>query len=223
MPRVKRGPKRKNRRAKTLTLAKGYYGTKSKSYRMAKLQVEKSLVYAYRDRKAKKRDSAASGSCGSTPPRERTRSRYSRLMDGLKKAGNEINRKMLADLAVTDPGAFSQLVGSPSRRSAPPSCRRGRPEIHRPRPRAPFARKSGRGVSTRSEFERLKGRVPRPDKGLVPALFAGVRKSRPPSGAALRPARQRGQARDRAGDRTARGGVSAPRGAARGQAARPWT
>src|SRR5437870_5314582 len=56
MPRVKRGPKRKNRRAKTLALAKGYYGTKSKSYRMAKLQVEKSLVYAYRDRKVKKRD-----------------------------------------------------------------------------------------------------------------------------------------------------------------------
>ena len=53
MPRVKRGPKRKNKRAKTLALAKGYYGTKSKSYRMAKLQVEKSLVYAYRDRKAK--------------------------------------------------------------------------------------------------------------------------------------------------------------------------
>jgi ribosomal protein L20 len=50
MPRVKRGPKRKNRRAKILTLAKGYYGTKSKSYRMAKLQVEKSLQYAYRDR-----------------------------------------------------------------------------------------------------------------------------------------------------------------------------
>ncbi|HZI65186.1 MAG TPA: 50S ribosomal protein L20, partial [Thermoanaerobaculia bacterium] len=46
MPRVKRGPKRKNRRAKTLALAKGYYGTKSKSYRMAKLQVEKSLLYA---------------------------------------------------------------------------------------------------------------------------------------------------------------------------------
>ena len=56
MPRVKRGPKRKNKRSKTLALAKGYYGTKSKSYRMAKLQVEKSLVYAYRDRKAKKRD-----------------------------------------------------------------------------------------------------------------------------------------------------------------------
>ena len=56
MPRVKRGPKRKNRRAKTLALAKGYYGTKSKSYRMAKLAVEKSLLYAYRDRKARKRD-----------------------------------------------------------------------------------------------------------------------------------------------------------------------
>ncbi|HEY6929223.1 MAG TPA: 50S ribosomal protein L20 [Thermoanaerobaculia bacterium] len=111
MPRVKRGPKRKNRRAKTLGLAKGYYGTKSKSYRMAKLQVEKSLQYAYRDRKAKKRDFRGLWIVRINAAARENEISYSRLMDGLKKAGNDINRKMLADLAVTDPGAFAHLVG----------------------------------------------------------------------------------------------------------------
>jgi large subunit ribosomal protein L20 len=107
MPRVKRGPKRKNRRAKTLALAKGYYGTKSKSYRMAKLQVEKSLLYAYRDRKAKKRDFRGLWIVRINAAARENEISYSRLMDGLKKAGNE----MLADLAVTDPPAFTHLVG----------------------------------------------------------------------------------------------------------------
>ena len=110
MPRVKRGPKRKNRRAKTLALAKGYYGTKSKSYRMAKLQVEKSLVYAYRDRKARKRDFRGLWIVRINAAAREHEISYSRLMDGLRKAGNEINRKMLADLAVRDDQAFSALV-----------------------------------------------------------------------------------------------------------------
>src|SRR5437899_954127 len=111
MPRVKRGPKRKNRRAKVLKLAKGYYGTKSKSYRIAKQQVEKSLAYAYRDRKAKKRDFRGLWIVRINAAARENDISYSRLMDGLKKAGNDINRKMLADLAMTDPTAFSQLVG----------------------------------------------------------------------------------------------------------------
>lgn len=110
MPRVKRGPKRKNRRAKTLALAKGYYGTKSKSYRMAKLQVEKSLVYAYRDRKAKKRDfrglwivriNAAARELGVS---------YSKLIAALDKANIAIDRKILSDLAISDPAAFKKVV-----------------------------------------------------------------------------------------------------------------
>jgi len=111
MPRVKWGPKRKNRRSKTLALAKGYYGTKSKSYRMAKLQVEKSLVYAYRDRKAKKRDFRGLWIVRINAAAREHEISYSKLVDGLKKAGNEINRKMLADLAVSDPAAFGHLVG----------------------------------------------------------------------------------------------------------------
>ena len=111
MPRVKRGNKRKNRRAKTLALAKGYYGTKSKSYRMAKLQVEKSLVYAYRDRKAKKRDFRGLWIVRINAAAREHEISYSKLVDGLKKAGSEINRKMLAELAVSDPAAFGHLVG----------------------------------------------------------------------------------------------------------------
>ena len=110
MPRVKRGPKRKNRRAKTLALAKGYYGTKSKSYRMAKLQVEKSLLYAYRDRKAKKRDFRGLWIVRINAAARENEISYSRLMDGLRKAGNEINRKMLADLAVKSPAAFAKVA-----------------------------------------------------------------------------------------------------------------
>src|SRR4029078_726046 len=111
MPRVKRGPKRKNKRAKTVALAKGYFGTKSKSYRMAKLQVEKSLLYAYRDRKARKRDFRGLWIIRINAAGGKNEISYSGLMSGLKKAGNDINRKMLADLAVSDPSAFSHLVG----------------------------------------------------------------------------------------------------------------
>lgn len=110
MPRVKRGPKRKNRRAKILKLAKGYYGTKSKSYRIAKQQVEKSLAYAYRDRKAKKREFRGLWIVRINAAARANEISYSKLMDGLKKAGNDINRKMLAELAVGDPGAFTHLV-----------------------------------------------------------------------------------------------------------------
>ena len=110
MPRVKRGPKRKNRRAKVLGLAKGYYGTKSKSYRMAKLQVEKSLAYAYRDRRAKKREfrglwivriNAAARENGLT---------YSQLIRGLKAANITLDRKMLADMAATQSAAFAKVA-----------------------------------------------------------------------------------------------------------------
>ena len=110
MPRVKRGPKRKNKRAKTLALAKGYFGTKSKSYRIAKLAVEKSLLYAYRDRKARKRDfrglwiiriNAAARQNGLT---------YGQFIAGLKKADVEIDRKILADLAIRDAATFGKIA-----------------------------------------------------------------------------------------------------------------
>lgn len=110
MPRVKRGPVAHQRRKKIMKLAKGYYGGKSRSYRVANQQVMKSLFYAYRDRRQKKRDfrklwitriNAAARSNGLS---------YNRFINGLKKADVEINRKMLADMAVHDRDGFSRLV-----------------------------------------------------------------------------------------------------------------
>ena len=111
MPRVKRGTKRRAKRKKLLDLASGYRLTKGKLYRAAREAVQKGLAYAYRDRRNKKREfrglwiariNAAVREAGMT---------YSRFMAGLKKAAIEIDRKVLADLAVFDKAAFTQLVG----------------------------------------------------------------------------------------------------------------
>ncbi len=108
--RVKRGTIRKDRRKKILNLAEGYWGGKSRLHRTAKIQVEKSLQYAYRDRKQRKRQfrslwitriNAAARLNGMT---------YSTFICGLKNAGCELDRKVLADLAVRDPQAFGKLV-----------------------------------------------------------------------------------------------------------------
>lgn len=110
MSRVKRGAKRAQRRKKILKQAKGYYGRKSKAHRIAKLAVEKSLQYSYRDRRQRKRQfrrlwivriNAAARLHGLS---------YSRFMAGLKAAGSELDRKVLADLAVRDEAAFGEIV-----------------------------------------------------------------------------------------------------------------
>ncbi|MEM7483396.1 MAG: 50S ribosomal protein L20 [Acidobacteriota bacterium] len=110
MSRVKRGNTRKNRRQKILKLAKGYYGAKSKNHRIAKQAVDRSLAYAYRDRRQRKRQmrslwivriNAASREHGLS---------YSRLIAGLKAAGAELDRKVLAEIAIVDAAAFAQIV-----------------------------------------------------------------------------------------------------------------
>ncbi len=110
MARVKRGVKRRNKREKVLGLAKGYWGAKSSNYRTAKEAVEKSLLYAYRDRRAKKRDfrrlwiirvKAGAMINGLT---------YSRFIQGLKKIGSPLDRKVLAELAVNAPEAFGRVA-----------------------------------------------------------------------------------------------------------------
>ncbi|MEW6380776.1 MAG: 50S ribosomal protein L20 [bacterium] len=110
MPRVKRGVVARRRHNKILKMAKGYRGAKSKLFRTANEAVNKALAYAFRDRKARKREfrklwivriNAASRLYGLS---------YSRMMDGLTKAGVGLNRKVLADLAVSDPSAFSELA-----------------------------------------------------------------------------------------------------------------
>jgi large subunit ribosomal protein L20 len=110
VPRVKRGPKRIANRKKTLNLASGFFLTKSKLHRAAQEAVEKALRYGYVGRRLKKRTyrslwivriGAASKQAGLS---------YSKFMNGLKKAGIDLNRKMLAEIAANDMPAFEQLV-----------------------------------------------------------------------------------------------------------------
>ena len=118
MARVKRAVASKKHRKTTLERAKGYYGNKSRSYRSANEQVMHSLQYAFRDRRARKGDfrqlwiqriNAACRLNGTT---------YSKFIAGLKSAGVEVDRKVLADLAVTDPEAFTALVEAATAASA---------------------------------------------------------------------------------------------------------
>jgi len=110
VPRVKRGTKRRNNRKKTLTLAKGFFLTKSKLHRAAQEAVEKSLRYGYVGRRLKKRDFRALWIVRIGAACRAADMSYSRFMDGLKKAGVELNRKVLADIAATDSAAFATLV-----------------------------------------------------------------------------------------------------------------
>ncbi|MEN8163660.1 MAG: 50S ribosomal protein L20 [Acidobacteriota bacterium] len=108
--RVKRGTVRKDRRKKILNLAEGYWGGKSRLHKSAKVQVEKSLQYAYRDRKQRKRHFRSLWITRINAAARLNGMSYSTFICGLKNAGCELDRKVLADLAVRDPQAFGQLV-----------------------------------------------------------------------------------------------------------------
>ncbi|ACJ32908.1 MULTISPECIES: 50S ribosomal protein L20 [Anoxybacillus] len=110
MPRVKGGTVTRRRRKKILKLAKGYFGSKHRLYKVANQQVMKSLMYAYRDRRQRKRDFRKLWITRINAAARMNGLSYSRLMHGLKLAGIEVNRKMLADLAVNDAAAFTQLA-----------------------------------------------------------------------------------------------------------------
>lgn len=110
MPRAKRGNKRLERRKKILKLAKGYRGTKSKLYRSAKESVERGLNFAYTGRKLKKRDFRSLWIVRIGAAARLNGINYSQLMHGLKLAGVELDRKVLADLAVNQPEAFTGLA-----------------------------------------------------------------------------------------------------------------
>src|ERR1700730_1001763 len=111
MPRAKRGNKRLERRKKILKLAKGYRGTKSKLYRSAKESVERGLNFAYTGRKLKKRDFRSLWIVRIGAAARINGLNYSQLMHGLKLAGIELDRKILADLAVHKPETFAEGVG----------------------------------------------------------------------------------------------------------------
>lgn len=110
MARVKGGPVTRRRRKKVLKLARGYFGSKHRLFRTAKQQVMKSYMYAYRDRRQRKRDFRKLWITRINAAARNNGLSYSRLMYGLKQAGVDINRKMLADLAVNDQQAFSELA-----------------------------------------------------------------------------------------------------------------
>lgn len=109
MPRVKRGTTNHARHKKVLKQAKGYYGRKSKTFKVANQAVMKSLTYAYRDRRQKKRDFRRLWITRINAAARLNGLSYSRFMNGLKKSGIELDRKVLADIAVTDPAGFTSL------------------------------------------------------------------------------------------------------------------
>jgi len=110
MARVKRGNKRVQRRKKILGLASGYFGMKSKNHRIAKQAVDKSLVYAYRDRRQKKRDIRSLWIIRINAAARLHGLNYSRLIAGLKAAGSTLDRKVLADIAVRDEQGFASIA-----------------------------------------------------------------------------------------------------------------
>jgi large subunit ribosomal protein L20 len=110
MPRTKGAPARKDRKKKILKEAKGYFGRRKNLYRTAKDAVEKGWEHAYRDRKKKKRNFRALWIARINAAARQNEISYSRFMDGLSKSGVELDRKVLADLAVRDPAAFRALA-----------------------------------------------------------------------------------------------------------------
>jgi large subunit ribosomal protein L20 len=112
MPRVKTGVVRRRRHKKVLKLARGFFGGRRKHFRKAKEQLERSLVYAYRDRRQKKRDIRKLWIIRINAACRLNDINYSRFINGLRLSGIELDRKILADMAMNDSAAFASLVTS---------------------------------------------------------------------------------------------------------------
>ncbi|HEC99850.1 MAG TPA: 50S ribosomal protein L20 [Proteobacteria bacterium] len=110
MPRTKRGFKARRRRNKVLALAKGYWGRRSRIFRTAKEAVDRALTYAYRDRRVRKREFRALWIARINAAARLNGLSYSKLMGGLKKTGIELDRKILSDLAISDPACFAKIA-----------------------------------------------------------------------------------------------------------------
>lgn len=110
MPRVRTNVASRRRKKRILKAAKGYYGARSRQYKLAKETLMRALVYAYRDRRAKKRIFRRLWISRINPAIRSYGLSYSRFIDGLKKAGLSLNRKILANLVVEDPSIFSRLA-----------------------------------------------------------------------------------------------------------------
>jgi large subunit ribosomal protein L20 len=110
MPRIKRSQAARKKRRKILEQARGYYGRRHSSYRLAREQVERSLVYAYRDRKTRKRVMRRLWIQRINAAARREGLSYNQFVSGCRKAGIELDRKVLADLAVSDPASFGKIA-----------------------------------------------------------------------------------------------------------------
>jgi large subunit ribosomal protein L20 len=110
MPRIKRSQTARKKRRKVLEQARGYFGRRHSSYRLAREQVERSLVYAYRDRKNRKRVMRRLWIQRINAAARQEGLSYSQFVSGCRKAGIELDRKVLADLAVSDPASFSKIA-----------------------------------------------------------------------------------------------------------------
>ena len=110
MPRVTRGTKRRKKRSKILKQAKGYWGARSRNYRTAKEAVERALLYAYRDRRVRKREFRRLWIIRIKAAAENNGLSYNRFIHGLKKLNIGLDRKILADLAVNSPQTFLRIV-----------------------------------------------------------------------------------------------------------------
>lgn len=110
MPRVRRGTTRTDKRRKILKRAKGFFGTRHNAYRMAKQAVDRALAYSYRDRRQRKRQFRRLWITRINAAARINGLSYSRLIDGLKKAGIALDRKVLADLAVREPAGFARVA-----------------------------------------------------------------------------------------------------------------
>ena len=110
MARIKRAVNAQKKRRKMIKLAKGYFGAKSKQYRAASEQVRRSLRYAFAGRKQKKRDFRKLWIARINAAARLNGTNYSNLINGLKKAGIDSNRKMLSEIAISDPAAFTAIV-----------------------------------------------------------------------------------------------------------------
>jgi large subunit ribosomal protein L20 len=110
MPRVKRGSKARQRRKKVLKAAKGYRGGQSRLFKTASISVNRAGMFAYRDRRARKRDFRRLWIIRINAAARENGLSYSQLMGGLHKAGIDLDRKILAEIAVSDPAAFAQVA-----------------------------------------------------------------------------------------------------------------
>ena len=112
MARIKRGVTARKKRRKILKMAKGFFGARSRLLRTATEAVNKAMAYAYRDRRSKKRDFRRLWIARISAAARLNDITYSRLIDGMKKSGIELDRKILADLAVNDPQGFAKIVAT---------------------------------------------------------------------------------------------------------------